>query len=293
MTGGSAVRVAVVIPCFNDGPTLPEAVRSALSQEDCEIVVVDDGSTDPETRRVFASVESERVRVLHQDNQGLAAARMTGVRATTAGYVFALDADDYLMPKALTILADQLDIHEDLGLVWGRYRFAGDKTHERETADVLDPWQVTYFNDLPVASMIRREVLLGVGGWQLPNGYEDLDLWMALAERGVSGRGVSAIIYRHRVHGPRMAADCIPRHAELCALLRARHAQLFATRRENRRRSGAPFMAKVIIPLIDLLAPVSEYRRTALMAHVYCLADRRRRGRYIRAGGRRFGVIRG
>lgn len=164
--------------------------------------------------------------------------------------------------------------------------------HTRETAEVLDPWQITYFNDLPVASMIRREVLLEVGGWQLPNGYEDLDLWMAFAERGVCGRGVGTIIYRHRIHGPRMAAECIPRHAELFAVLRSRHAQLFEARRENRRRSRAPVMAKVIIPLIDALAPVSKYRRTALMGHVYCMADPRRRARYVRAVKRRLGTIR-
>src|SRR5258708_664717 len=94
----AAASVAVVIPCFNDGATVIEAVRSAQSQERVdELVVVDDGSTDAHTLAVFRSLEAEDVRIVRRPNGGLGAARMTGVDATTGDYVFCLDADDRLL----------------------------------------------------------------------------------------------------------------------------------------------------------------------------------------------------
>src|ERR1700693_221016 len=98
------IRVAVVVPCHNDGETLPETVRSVLAQEPTELVGVDDGSGDPGTTAVMQQLEEEGVRVVRQENRGPAEARMAGVRVTSAPYVFPLDADDVLLPGALTAL---------------------------------------------------------------------------------------------------------------------------------------------------------------------------------------------
>src|SRR4051812_7174454 len=96
-----APRVAVVIPCHDDGPLAVEAVDSVLREvEEVELVVVDDGSTAPETQEALDGLRARGVRVLRQDNAGLGAARMAGVGATTAPYVFPLDSDDLLEPGA-------------------------------------------------------------------------------------------------------------------------------------------------------------------------------------------------
>src|SRR5688572_26595329 len=97
----NAPRVAVVVPCFND-PAVPEAVASIRLQEPVEVVVVDDGSTDPEGLAALDTLRAEGVRVVRQENQGLSAARMTGVRHTTAPFIFALDSDDVLAPGSLS-----------------------------------------------------------------------------------------------------------------------------------------------------------------------------------------------
>ena len=78
-------RVAVVIPCFNDGEFVADAAHSVREPEPVELVVVDDGSTDEHTREVIARLDREGVRVIqHTRNRGVSAARMTGVAATTA-----------------------------------------------------------------------------------------------------------------------------------------------------------------------------------------------------------------
>jgi glycosyltransferase involved in cell wall biosynthesis len=265
----------VVIPCFNDGATLPDAVRSAQSQDRvAELVVVDDGSTDPHTTETFRALEREAVRVVHRPNGGLGAARMTGVQATNADYVFCLDADDRLLEGALSALGAALDDDRGLALVWGDYRLFGDRAWRQLTAPTLDPWQIGYQNDIPASVMIRRSALLEAGGWQLRGGYEDWDLLMGLAERGRRGRRVPIVAYEYRQHGVRMLGDSATRHGEIYALLRSRHPGLFAERRSAWRRSDAPWALKLTLPLVFAL-PIGPNRRRLLAGAVYHLVRRR------------------
>jgi Glycosyl transferase family 2 len=267
--------VAVVIPCFNDGATLVEAVRSAQAQGRVdELAVVDDGSTDPHTLAVFDSLEAEGVRVVHRENGGLGAARMSGVSATTSDYVFCLDADDRLLPGALAALAAALDADRGLALSWGDYRLFGERSWRQQTAPSLDPWQISYQNDIPASVMLRRSALLTSGGWELRGGYEDWDMLMGLAEAGQRGRRVPIVVYEYRQHGPRMLGDSATRHGEIYALLRSRHPGLFTERRRAWRRSDAPLTLRLAIPVIFLL-PVGPNRRR-LLAGAACHLARRR-----------------
>lgn len=221
------------------------------------------------TREALARLECDGICVVRQPNQGVAAARMTGVRATTTPYVFNLDADDELEPMVLTRLADELDEHHEVDVVWGRFRYFGERSHEKLVATELDPWLQTYLNDIPVAAMFRRDALLAAGGWSVPPGYEDWDLWLSLAERGAVGRGLSVPVFQYRVHGVRMYRKATAHHNELYGVLRARHEPLFRARPENRLRSSAPPLAKLVLPAIDALWPGMSYRKATLLAAVW------------------------
>jgi glycosyltransferase involved in cell wall biosynthesis len=256
-------RVAVVVPCFDDGETLPDALASLREQEPHELVVVDDGSTDLATVEALARLEVEGVRVVRRENGGLSAARMTGVEETIAPYVMPLDADDALAPGALAALADALDADAEAVMTWGDLEIWGDIETRVEPGHRLDPWQIAYLNTLPVASMVRRDALLAVGGWQLQHGYEDWDLWMSFAERGWRGAYVPATVLRYRRRGGRMLEGCIPRHGELYAQLRKRHPQLFQARRRNWIASKAPLAARLLYPVISLL-PLSDFDKSRL-----------------------------
>lgn len=278
----------MIIPCFNDGGTLTEAVRSAQAQERMdELAVVDDGSTDPATLEVFTTLEAEGVQVIRRPNGGLGAARMSGVEATSSDYIFCLDADDRLLPGTLEKLATTLDADPGLALVWGDYRLFGDRSWRQESAPVLDPWQITYQNDIPASILLRRTALLRAGGWELRGGYEDWDMLMSLAEHREHGRRVSIVAYEYRQHGPRMLGDSASRHAEIYATLRARHSGLFAERRRLWHDSPAPLPLKLALPLIFSL-PVDLNRRRLLAGAACHLARGRGVGlllRRIRSGG--------
>jgi glycosyltransferase involved in cell wall biosynthesis len=254
-------RVAVVVPCFNDGETLADALASLAGQEPHELVVVDDGSDDPATLAVLAQVEEDGVRVVRRPNGGLSAARMSGVEATSAPYVMPLDADDALAPGALAALADALDAEPRAAMAWGDVEIWGELDFAVRIGRRLDPWLIAHLNTLPVASLVRREALVAVGGWQLRNGYEDWDLWMSFAQEGWTGRYVPQLALRYRRRGGRMLADCIPRHDELYADLRRRHPRLSAARKRNWLRSRAPLLARLVIPIVAAL-PLSDFERS-------------------------------
>ena len=262
-------RVAVVVPCHNDGATLPETLASVRGQE-CELVVVDDGSTDARTLAALDEARAAGVRVIRQAQRGVAAARMTGVHATTAPYVFPLDADDRAAAGALAALADALDANPDAAVAWGDVELFGIRNKLGKSYETLDPWLITYQNVVPVMSAIRRDALLAVGGWRSGIAYEDWDLWMALAERGWKGIRIPRKTAYYRVHSPRRWAQSKTRFDETVAELRAVHEPLFAARAANRRRSPAPRRLKVILPLVERLpfvSPVWTWRISALLRH--------------------------
>ncbi len=208
--------------------------------------------------RILAAMESDGVQVVHQENQGLSAARMAGVAATNAPYILPLDADDRLAPGALTVLADALESNPGCAVAWGQTRVFGDVEYTiRHGARALDPWRLTLFNGLPYSAMFRRETVVEVGGWQLnEGGYEDWDLWMSIADAGYRGCYVPHVINLYRVHGSRMWRDAIAQHERIVQSMRARHPRLFSERRANWRRSDAPPLTKLTLPLIEAL-PIS------------------------------------
>ncbi len=237
-------------------------------------MIVDDGSTDPHTLDVFASLRAQGVEVVRRANGGLGAARMTGVLATSSEYVFCLDADDRLLPGALPQLAAALDGDEELALVWGDYRLFGDHSWRQQTAPTLDPWQISYQNDIPASVLIRRSVLLSDGGWELRGGYEDWDMLMGLAERRRRGRRVPIVAYEYRRHGVRMLGESASRHGDIYALLRSRHPALFQHRSRALLRSNAPWSLRLALPVIFAL-PIGPGRRR-LLAGAACHLARRR-----------------
>ena len=260
-------RVAVVVPCFNDGETLPATLASLRAEEEHELVVVDDGSDHPETLETLAQLAENGTRIVRRENGGLSAARMTGVEATDSPYVLPLDADDAVVPGALAALADALDAIPRAALAWGDIELWGEIEAELEVARSLDPWLLTYLNDVPVASLLRRTALEDAGGWSMGSGYEDWDLWLALAERGYSGVHVPRRTLRYRRRSGRMLDGCTPHHGALYAKLRDRHPTAFAARRWNRVRSTAPLRAKLTFPIIEAL-PLDPFMRHRLYLFV-------------------------
>lgn len=99
--------VSVIVPVYNVAPYLPRCVDSILTQDyhDFELILVDDGATDGSGAICDAYGQKDRrIRVLHQQNGGLSAARNTGIDAATGTYLTFIDADDYVAPTYVSYL---------------------------------------------------------------------------------------------------------------------------------------------------------------------------------------------
>lgn len=110
--------ISVIVPVYNAEEFLSVCLDSLLAQtyQELEILLVDDGSTDRsfEICQGYAAKDS-RIRVLHQENQGVGAARNTGINAASGGYLSFIDADDYVAKDYFERLCrDMVDFHADI-----------------------------------------------------------------------------------------------------------------------------------------------------------------------------------
>ncbi len=251
----SGARVAVIVTCFNDGATLAQTVATIPdSGSAVELVIVNDGSTDAQTLSVLSDLEREGVHVLHQSNEGQARAAMVGADQTSAPYVMRFDADDLLEPGAVESLADALDHSPKAAAARGDVATTGLTTFRIPGIPALDPWLVTYTNCITGSGcLFRRSALTAVGGWQLREGFEDWDLWMSLADSALEGVYVPRVIFRYRRDEGGQLAAWLGDTAEHYSELRRRHEHLFSGRSQNRRRSPAPRLLKLLVPLTELL----------------------------------------
>jgi glycosyltransferase involved in cell wall biosynthesis len=96
------LKVSIIIPAYNSAVYIAETIRSAMAQTwvNKEIIIVDDGSAD-NTLQIVKGFEAPGIKVIHQKNKGAAAARNTGLAASTGAYVQFLDADDLLSPDKI------------------------------------------------------------------------------------------------------------------------------------------------------------------------------------------------
>jgi glycosyltransferase involved in cell wall biosynthesis len=186
-------KVSVVIPCYNQARFLGEAVQSVLSQgyTDFEIIVVDDGSKDgtEEVASGYAK-EDSRVRLIRQENRGLAGARNRGLAEAGGEYVVFLDSDDRLIEEALEVGVRELEAHPGCAFVSGICR--------KITADgsIVPGWEQFRVRDDPYlellrscpiyvpAVMYRRSVFDAVGDFDTSyRAAEDYDLYYRILER--------------------------------------------------------------------------------------------------------------
>ncbi len=122
-------RVSIVIPAYNAVGTVGAAIESVLAQtySDCELIVVDDGSTD-RTAAVLGGF-GPRIRVVHQRNSGLAAARNAGQRAAAGEFIAWMDADDLMAPERIQLQASVLGANPEIGVVCSDFSAFEDVEH--------------------------------------------------------------------------------------------------------------------------------------------------------------------
>lgn len=246
--------VSVVIPCFNGGHFLPEALASVWTQtfRDVEVIVVDDGSTDGETLAALAGLSDPRVRVVRQENRGLAGARNTGFRGARGKYVCPLDADDLLAPTHLEKLLLAAESRQCAVAFSDVERFGAWEGVWRTGPFTLEA--LLGRNTLTCNALIRRDAWERAGGYHEPlrHGYEDWELWIRMAAAGHRAVKVPEPLFRYRRHGASLLSVTNRRQTEVIAAIRAMHSGLFARPREAAARVAASERMIAAEPFINL-----------------------------------------
>jgi glycosyltransferase involved in cell wall biosynthesis len=227
----AAPLISVVIPCYNHGHFLRDALESVgTPSRSTEIVVVDDGSSDGSSAiaEQYASASPIPVYCVRQTNQGLAAARNRGLRESRGRYVVFLDADDRLAPGALDIAAAVVEQHPECFFVFGRcHMMSADGTllptpeqpliahdHYRELLRRNFIW-------MPAMAMFRREAVELAGGFSSDvNAAADYALYLHIARHHpVCDHG--QVVAHYRKHDTNMSGNASRMLRETLSVLRA------------------------------------------------------------------------
>jgi len=183
-------KVSVIIPTYNRGKYIKEAVDSVLSQafQDFEIIVIDDGSTD-NTREVL-SLYSDKIEYIYQENKGISCARNTGIRCSNGEYIAFLDSDDMWLEDKLELQVRFLDKNRDVDMVYsGIYYFDEMFKINRDYFDLVKPYSgfvlkhLFLRNFIPcVTVIVRKKCFEKIGLFDETLVFsEDYDMWMRVA----------------------------------------------------------------------------------------------------------------
>ncbi len=188
--GNNNIEVSIIIPTYNRGWIIEEAIESVLAQNfiDFELIVVDDGSTD-NTLEILNSYRDD-ITVLRQNNKGVSAARNRGLSEASGRFIAFLDSDDLWLPEKLSRQVDYFNLNPDAMIcqteeIWVRngVRVNPKKRHKKLSGMIFEP-SLDLCLVSPSAVMIRRSLFEEVGGFDetLP-ACEDYDLWLRISCR--------------------------------------------------------------------------------------------------------------
>jgi len=202
-TRGGAV--SVITPCYNSGKFLRDAVDSvrAITDTPYELIIVDDGSTDPETLAYLDELRSVGTMVLDQRNSGPASARNTGVRNSSGEFLLFLDSDNMVKPEFLVEALAAMRSNPEVGVVYARPEFFG--IQEEEPRFEVLPFSVDRLlvgNFVDMCSVVRRRAWESVDGLDEDRrlqGREDWEFWIRVARAGWKFHLIDKELFHYRV----------------------------------------------------------------------------------------------
>jgi len=225
-----APLTTIAIICHDYGRYLADAVMSAIGQtQPAHVLVLDDASSD-ETPDVIERLAATHPAIRHRrlpTNHGLARVRGLAAAHATSEWIVYLDADDWLAPTYVERAEAWLGTHPDVDALTTDMTIVRSSGRRLVRAAIPRFWtDLLRRNTIVQTSVIRRRVLLELGGYDPALDYEDWDFWIRLLQSGRRiGRLPGSHVY-HREHGLNKSKVCDERAA--AAAVRARHEHLIS-----------------------------------------------------------------
>lgn len=234
------VDLSVIIPCFNQGEFILDAISSV---ETCvepvyEIIIINDGSTEPLTKKVLNSLKAKGYTVIDQNNQGLAKARNRGIELANGRYILPLDADNKVRARYITQGIEILDSHPEVGVFFGVPELFGDNGFIKWDIPGFNIDKILTQNYIDACAVFRKVVWKDCGGYdsKMPiQGWEDWDFWLSTVEKGWKFHFTTEILFDYRVRVGSMISFCnLPENRKtLLRYLCTKHIDLYAANLVN------------------------------------------------------------
>ncbi len=225
------MKISVIIPCYNEGLFLTEAVDSVLTctNNDLELIIVNDGSTDKLTLDVLGKYEKRGVKVISHPNQGLGFSRNRGIEQAHGEYILPLDADNKIrkgyLDKAISLLDSGI-----CDIVYAKPHFFGEDIKEREfVCHEFDGEKLFVENYIDACAVYRKSVWGAVGGYdEKLTSLEDWEFWINCYIKGFNFRFLNEQLYDYRIKGSSMISETSNKKtAEIVNYIIAKHSNAF------------------------------------------------------------------
>ncbi|MGB0683969.1 MAG: glycosyltransferase family 2 protein [Magnetovibrionaceae bacterium] len=264
--------LSIVIPCYNSGATLEEAVTSALAQANptvglaVEVIVVNDGSSDPDTLTALEKLPSS-VQVVNQENAGLPAARNAGLSLAKGDFLLPLDADDWLDRRFATTAVQLMQDDPSIGFVFAALDLFGEA--EGVLVKRYNPFDQLFLNQLPYCLCYRRSTWETNGPYDetMRDGYEDWEFNVRLGAKGIAGHAIPEPMFHYRVAASGMLqAKSRKLHSQLWRSIQDRHPERYrlpSLVRAWRRHGATAYPAALFFGLwaVHRLLPAQGFNR--------------------------------
>lgn len=205
IVGGVLVKralVSVIMPCYNDGRYIQEAIESLEKQtySNYELIVIDDGSDDTETQKIISELNKKNITVLHTNHLRPAGARNYGIAHANGKYILPLDSDDMIEPTYIEKAVKLLETHSEVGVVYCQADLFGERNGRWDLPDYSRD-QMLLDNIVFVTAMFYRKDWELVGGFKtnMDAGMEDYDFWLSILELGREIYQIPEILFHYRI----------------------------------------------------------------------------------------------
>ena len=211
--------ISVVMPVYNAGVYLAEAVASILNQQDVslELILVNDHSSDDAIQNLAEELIKDcRLKIISSDGYGVVAAMKAGFAHTQGIYIARMDADDIALPNRLSQQLHYLQQHPEIGIAGAQIKIISDSNvaegfslYEKWLNELCFPEDIEreLFIESPIpnpTAFFRREVYETLNGYQDPEWAEDYDMWLRAHALGIKMGKPKGILLHWRDHEKRL-----------------------------------------------------------------------------------------
>jgi glycosyltransferase involved in cell wall biosynthesis len=238
----STPDVSVIIPCYNHGQFINQAIDSVLTQthQNFEIIAVNDGSTDVDTVETMKRINHPKIKVIHTTNQGLAAARNNGIRQAQSEIILPLDSDDMISPQYIEKAIPVLRENPGVGIVYCQAMLFGEKRGKWVLPE-FSLTQMLFMNLIFHCAFFRQSDWEKVNGYN-PNmkyGWEDWDFWLSIISLERKVYCIPEVLHSYRIRKNSMVHNMEEqKKAEM-------HAQLFLNHQDLYKKNLVDFFKEV------------------------------------------------